>query len=225
MIMQAKRLFGSAAALLVVGTTFVMWHVVGELYSQRIAALEATIKTKESLIEFQQAKISALSDKKIDGQQVAGVSRVELVPLRQRLDGSPPGFDIGFRNTGSAPATRPLKIWVGRISDKELSEAEIDTVYEQLYREAKGYQVPEAANEMWPGKESWLTFQVNDGSKDAGKVVGGGAIMYMFVLLVYADADAPSATRKYTEGCYFTFRGQAIHECAKHNRLLLAGRR
>lgn len=223
--MQAKTLFGSAAALLVAGTAFVTWQVKGELDSKQVAALEATIKTKESFIEFQQAKIAELSDKKGAPDTIAGVSRIEVLPIKARFDLSPPGFDVAFRNSGSAAASRPLKIWRSLISDRELNEAEISAIYDELYRDAEGYSVPPAANEMWPGKQSWLTMPVNRGSGTADDVQNGKSFMYLFMLVVYTDADAPAGNVKFTEGCFFTFKNQAIHECGQHNRLLLGGRR
>jgi len=228
-IMQAKVLFGTVATILVVVTaivTFLMtWAVKDELDSHEIAALEATIKTKESLIELQEAKISELSgDNSILKAKTAG-ARIEITPRRKRFDLKRPSFDIWFENTGNAPASSVVKVSTGVITEKKLTEKEINSFYDKLYQSLETHSVSPMDNQMWPDKVEWATMGATIGTGTAQDIQNGKSRMYLFLVVAYADANGASKDLKYTEACYYTFQNQAIHNCSQRNRILPEGRR
>ncbi len=56
-IMGAKRLFGSASVLLIVGTTIIVWWGARQLYEAEISGKNANIETQKTTIEFLNTKI------------------------------------------------------------------------------------------------------------------------------------------------------------------------
>lgn len=193
------------------------------IFKEKVRSLETQKDTLSLELEEARKQASLPTNNYVNAPSVG--AKIEIYPIRQRLHPPTIGFDIGFLNSGDAPAPAPLKIWYSYITENKPSADKIDAIFEELYQRTEDYKFDPKSTELWPSKASWLTMEVKRGAEKADDVLNGNARMYIFVLVAYTDLNDLDGPLKFTEGCFYTFKNQAIHNCKQRNRILLEGRR
>ena len=145
-------------------------------------------------------------------------SRVQLTNIGLRDGQDPVRFDLYLQNAGTIAASGLVHKAAGATLDHEATSSELDSVFD-LKKQVDPAEPAES--EIQPSQIVWYTFPLVVNKVDYETVMHGPKYLYLFAHESHKNSELSADQKNITEICLFTFAGQAMHQCSRHNRIYL----
>jgi hypothetical protein len=225
-IRDAPGDFALAVLALSVPIWFGMHWYIGDQYSTEIEnlnsaneKLDATTKSLQATIEFQDRKLASLTTSKLSDSDTR-ISRLQYVSVLRRTPYFPVAIDVTFVNTGDAASIGAQFFGKAIVSEAKLSEEELDKYFGDLERAIKR---SDSTLEHQPKDVIFHTIVADNITIEmANTAMAGKAFLYIFAGQRYRDDNTPPGKHRITEVCLIGHTGDADAFCEYHNRIFLS---
>ena len=150
------------------------------------------------------------------------VARLIVTNIQILANESPIKFNFYVQNSGALTSIGFAQTSSSVILDRELNNKELDDVFVKLVGSLLSSTKPDDDRELQPTESRWFTFGFSVTPDQYQSVTNGNNYLYLFEGLAYRDSNTPQGKWRLSELCYFTYKGQGIHACLRHNRIYLS---
>jgi hypothetical protein len=154
--------------------------------------------------------------------KTAGFSRMQLLPLHVRENEDPVKFNLYYINSGNLPAVAMHHHESAALLDKEATNADLDSAFNLLKAALKEVDTKDIQSEVQPGDINWFTFLYSFTKDQYNEVRNGPKYLYLLIYVKFRDAGLPKDKWWINESCFYTFKGQGMHTCGRHNRIYVS---
>jgi hypothetical protein len=205
------------------------WYFIQRHFSSEAAELkatnvrlDATIKSLESTIEYQDTRIQEFSGRQEQAEKSA-ISKVQLVNSELQFPQNPLRIKFYFKNLGAAPASGFIHVHDVASAEANLSNSDLDGFFVALKSNIRDAESRRVQSRIRPDETAFFTVEFANVSQSLyDQVVNGRKYLYLFLLTEYRDAVTPPKQWRGEEICLFMFKDHAIHSCSQHNRAFLS---
>jgi len=147
------------------------------------------------------------------------MARIQPLPIEFRVDADPVKFNYYFINAGRFPAIGLIHNESAALPDNALTNKEIDTAFVLLKDSLRDLESQNAESEIQPGEITWFTFKYAMSQDQYKSVTHGDKYLYLLAFMEYRDQTLPKGKWRVTEMCNYTYKGQGLHGCPRHNKI------
>lgn len=232
-IRKAPAAFLTAVLVATCITTFVVYEFVAHSYSREVASLrgahiqlEATIKSLEGTIKYQDSRISEFSGRPQPERQV-GSSRVQLTNIALLTPDDPKYVNYYFKNSGSAPAIGIRHGHIAFGANAEIAANDLEAIFAQVNMTMADVKKRNVESELQQNESVFYTeiLTLKDTSgKDINNrdLIESGQLLYLVQVVLWKDLNTPPGKWRALESCMYISKERSLHKCDTHNRIFIS---